>query len=77
MLLEVEQASRDSLIRGLGGVVIEGADDVKRELDLRNAFVQICVRTVGMEPGPCGDDMVLRRADGSFRTVRVVDVGGN
>ena len=76
MLLEVEQAARKPLIGGLGGVVVERTDDVERELDLQNAFVQVCVRTVRMESGPCGDDMILRRADGSFRTVRVVDVGG-
>ncbi len=77
LLLKVIQAARQFLVSGFRGVVVVGSHDIEGELKLDETFVQICMWTVGMEPRSCRDDVVFCRADGSFRTVRVLDIGGN
>jgi hypothetical protein len=75
MPLEVIGAVCESLMRRLGRVVVEGAHDIEGKLNLDKTFVQIYVGTVRVEARPSCDDVILRRADGSFRTVRVLHIG--
>jgi hypothetical protein len=75
MPLEVIRAACESFIRRLGRIVVEGARDIECELNLDKTFVQICVGTVRVEAGSGRYNVILRRADGSFRTVWVIHIG--
>ncbi len=45
------------------------SDCIERHFDLRDTFVQVCVRAVSVESRPHRDDVVLTRAYRTFRAV--------
>ena len=74
MGVEIVRVPEDALVCRDGGIVLVGMQEVERHLNLREAFVQIDGRAVGVEPRACRDDVVLARPDRAFRSVGLVCV---
>jgi hypothetical protein len=75
MLLEIVFRAEDSLISRQVRVVLERSDDVECHLDLKNALVQIHVRTLGMKSCSSRDNVFLSRCYRAFGAVGIFHVG--
>ncbi len=77
MSSEIKLVSEQALICRYCRIVLKGMYQVQRQLNLEQAPVNICVRTIRVKPRPRGNDVIFSRPNRAFRAVRLLLVWGH